>query len=118
MRAVITMGKSSSFLFLALEQAHEFPAVFCLTHDLYYRDGLPFTATLHNLHPGLIWQSGLTIVITIAVRTYINLKCAVCCSLGAWIFFFLFFSLSNAKLNCLAVGLDSTCAKSRLAARL
>lgn len=112
------MGKSSTlFCFLALEQAHEFLGVFCITHDLYYRDGLPFTATLHNLYLGLIWQSSLTIVVTIAVITYSNLKCAVCCSLGAWIFF-LFFSLKNAKLNCLAIGLDSTSAKSRLAAWL
>lgn len=53
-RAVITTGKSSSFFwFLALEQTHEFPGAFCITHDhLYWGDGLPFTASLHNLHPG------------------------------------------------------------------
>lgn len=37
---------------------------------------------LHSLHPGLVWQSSLTTVVTIDVITYINLKCAVCYFLG------------------------------------
>lgn len=36
---------------------------------------------------GFLWQPSLTIVVTIAVITYISLKRGVCCFLSAWIFF-------------------------------
>lgn len=44
-----------------------------------------------------LWQPSLTIVVTIAVITYISLKQGVCCFLIAWIFFPVLFCIEGLR---------------------
>lgn len=54
---------------------------------------------------GFLWQPSLTIVVTIAVITYISLKRGVCCFLSAWIFFPVLFCIESLRALVLNQGL-------------